>query len=114
MDQLNFKRWALRSVIALVPIAYVASCSYNSYRGNAAMAQIKNGDSERQVIALFGLPTTRERQNASYPRYVNDKCIDPCVERLWFQNKLSIADEAWFVTVDKDRRVLDSAHLISP
>jgi hypothetical protein len=36
------------------------------------------------------------------------------VERLWFQNSLSIVDEAWFVALDKNRRVLRAAHLISP
>lgn len=78
------------------------------------MAQIVNGDSEEKVIALFGPPTVREQQGTGYRRYVNDACIDPCVERLWFENRLSVVDEAWFVALDKDRRVLKAAHLVSP
>jgi hypothetical protein len=78
------------------------------------MAQVQKGDSEEKVVALFGSPDTREHQGTGYRQYVSDQCVDPCVERLWFENQLSIVDEVWFVALDKDRRVLKAAHLISP
>lgn len=80
----------------------------------SSYGRVKNGDSEEKVIAFFGPPTTREHRGTGYRRYVDDACIDPCVERLWFENRMSIVDEAWFVALDKDRRVLKTAHLTSP
>jgi hypothetical protein len=78
------------------------------------MAQVQEGDTEEKVVVLFGPPNTRELQGTGYRRYVNDVCTDPCFERLWFENRLSIVDEAWFVALDKDRHVLKATHLISP
>jgi hypothetical protein len=114
MTRSKIKILAVRAAIALIPLGYVAACSYESHRGEAAMAGVKNGDSEEKVIGFFGPPTTREHQGDGYRRYVDDACVDPCVERLWFENRLSIVDEAWFVALDRDRRVLKTAHLISP
>jgi hypothetical protein len=114
MRKAGIARWIARATIVLGPAVYVGACSFNSQQGKEAMAQVRNGDSEERVVALFGPPTSREPQGAGYPRYVNDRCLDPCVERLWFQNSLSIVDEAWFVALDKNRRVLRAAHLISP
>jgi hypothetical protein len=108
------KTWAFGAAVALVTVGYMTTCSYESHRGEAAMAQVQKGDSEEKVVALFGPPNTREHQGKGYRRYVNDACIDRCVERLWFENQLSIVDEAWFVALDNDRRVLKAAHLISP
>lgn len=78
------------------------------------MAQVQKGDSEEKVVALFGSRDTREHQGTGYRQYVSDQCVDPCLERLWFDNQQSIVDEVWFVALDKDRRVLKAAHLISP
>lgn len=114
MNRSRIKLWAVRAAIALIPVGYVTACSYESHRGETARAQVRNGDSEEKVISFFGPLTTREPQGTGYRRYVNDECVDPCVERLWFENRLSIVDEAWFVALDKDRRVLKAAHLISP
>lgn len=114
MYRSTIRTFALRAVIALIPVGYVTACSWVSHRGESAMAQIADGDSEAKVIALFGAPTVREQQGAGYHRYVNDACTAPCVERLWFENRLSVVDEAWFVALDKDGRVLKAAHLVSP
>jgi hypothetical protein len=114
MNRSRIKLWAVRVAIALIPVGYLAACSYESHRGEAALAEVQKGDSEGKVIGFFGPPTTREHQGTGYRRYVNDECVSPCVERLWFENRLSIVDEAWFVALDKDRRVLKAAHLISP
>lgn len=114
MNRSSVKKWVVRGIVVLVPITYVATCSFKSYIGETALNEIRNGDSEEKVIAYFGAPTTREKQGAGYPRYANDKCVDPCVERLWFENRMAIVDEAWLVALDKNRRVIEAAHVISP
>lgn len=101
-------------LLALIPVFYLAACSFNSHKGNSALSELKNGDSEARVLALFGPPTTREKPGVGYIRYVNDKCSDPCAERLWFENRMSLADEAWVITLDSKRTVIKSAHLVSP
>jgi hypothetical protein len=54
------KTWAFGAAVALVPVGYMTACSYESHRGEAAMAQVQKGDSEEKVVALFGPPNTRE------------------------------------------------------
>jgi hypothetical protein len=56
------KTWAFGAAVALVTVGYMTTCSYESHRGEAAMAKVQKGDSEEKVVALFGPPNTREHQ----------------------------------------------------
>jgi hypothetical protein len=60
INRSKMKTWAFGAAVALVPVGYMTACSYESHRGEAAMAQVQKGNSEEKVVALFGPPNTRE------------------------------------------------------
>lgn len=98
----------------ILPAIYFSSCSYVSHKGREAFSTLSKGDTEEQVIAKFGTPTRRQPRGVVYRRYANDDCTEPCIERLWFENKLSPVDEAWAVSLDSNRRVIAYSYYMSP
>lgn len=64
-----------------------------------AFAIINTGDTREVVLARFGRPSHIERPGALFTRYASQQCQNPCVERLWFENRLTLDIEAWSVTL---------------
>ena len=110
----HWLRVALLFMAATV-VASVGACAFTSHSRNSAFDAVQLGDAEAAVIAHFGaLPSVREKPDAMFARYVSQPCGNECVERLWFENRLSLDTEAWSVTLDKNRRVIKKARWVSP
>lgn len=101
-------------LIIVFPILYVSSCAITSELKGRAFDAVKIGDTEASVIRLFGNPSVREKPDTLFTRYASNKCKSPCIERLWFENQLSIGIEAWSVELGSDNRVVEKAHWVSP
>nr|WP_162486482.1 hypothetical protein [Stenotrophomonas acidaminiphila] len=101
--------------ILLVPILYVSTCSYVSYRKATAFDAINVGDAEGEVVRVLGSPSVREKAgDPPFGRYSSKACTAPCTERLWFENRLGFDKEAWSIDLDLNRRVMDKARWMSP
>ena len=110
------QRKSTRIWIALlaIPIAYGASCSITSHTRTASFTRVHVGDPESAVLAAMGKPSVREPAGHLFPRYASYPCATPCVERLWYENRLSMDIEAWSVELDVDRRVVATTNWNSP
>jgi hypothetical protein len=76
---------------------------------------VKIGDSADFVVALFNAPPVYETpEDPPFVRYASEKCKSPCVERLWFENRLELDIEAWSISLRSDGRVVDKYHWVSP
>ena len=100
-------------MFVICPVMYLSTCSYISEKRNTAFDSINVGDTEANVISKFGMPSVREKQGVLFRRYAITACQNPCVERLWFENGLTLYIEAWSVELGKDGRVIDKAHWVS-
>lgn len=97
-----------------IPILYFSSCVAISKIKMRSFEEVKIGDSESAVIDKLGTPGFRSADERAYTRYESSGCNDPCKERLWYENKLSLDIEAWSVDLDNDKRVIHKAHFTSP
>ena len=100
--------------IVLIPVLYLGSCGVITHQHEKAFAQVKEGNTEQQVIAVMGEPADRETPSNRLAKYGAPECQAPCVQRLWYPNKLSLAGEAWSVELDGAGRVVHTAHITSP
>lgn len=101
--------------VVLTPFLYVASCSIISHVHEHDFAQVKEGDVEAQVITTMGEPSDEERTGGrSVPQYGAPECTSPCVQRLWYLNRLSIVGEAWAIELDERGRVVRTVFIESP
>lgn len=101
-------------IIVLIPVFYFGSCSVITHQREHGFEQVKAGDTEEQVIAAMGEPTDRETARKRFAKYGAPECQGPCVQRLWYPNKLSLAGEAWAVELDGSGHVVHTAHITSP
>jgi hypothetical protein len=115
-DGRRFPTLALAAGAVLVASAtYVTACTVVADGRNKAFAAVSTGDTESTVIARFGRqPSVREPQGQLFARYAPHPCSAPCVQRLWFENRLAFDIEAWSVELDQDGRVIRKAHWVSP
>ena len=97
-----------------ISVVYLATCSGLSESKSRAFESIKPGDSRKTVINALGVPDMRELPEKVFARYASRPCDDPCKERLWFENKLSLGIEAWSVELDKSDHVIDKTYWHSP
>lgn len=100
-------------VFLICPVLYLSTCSYISENRSIALSIIKIGDTGANVINKFGTRPVREMQGTLSP-YAGSTCTEPCFERLWFENRLSLVGEAWYVELGKDGRVMDKGRVVSP
>ena len=109
-----FTRRAFFRLLLLSPIFYAVTCSFVSYNWSEKFERIAIGDSKAAVLTLFGKPSHIEHPDIVYPGYGSERCQDPCVERLWYENRLGLAGEAWSFEIDKDKRVISNDYWVSP
>lgn len=101
--------------IGVVIAVYIGVCAFVSHTRNKAFNLVQVGDTASAVIALFGTePSMREKQGILFARYATKPCSSPCVERLWFENRLSLVGEAWSIEIDQSGRVIDTSRWVSP
>ena len=100
-------------MFVICPILYLSTCSYISEKRSAASNIINIGDTRANVISKFGVRPIREKQGA-LSIYAGSTCTEPCYERFWFENRLSLVGEAWYVELAKDGRVIDKGRVVSP
>lgn len=102
-------------VVGAAIAASIGACSLKSHSRNLAFNTIQAGDTEDKVIERFGTqPSVRESPDTLFARYASQPCGGHCVERLWFENRLSLDTEAWSVELDTNRRVLKKSRWVSP
>jgi hypothetical protein len=100
-------------VLAVV-FLYLATCIYIRTQCQHAFNSIDLGDTEDSVVARFGNPSVREDPEKLFSRYASTKCQAPCVERLWFENRMALDLEAWSVSLGSDGKVVEKYHWVSP
>jgi hypothetical protein len=101
--------------ITAILVAYIGGCSLISSSRNKAFEAVQIGDTEASVVARFGAsPSVREKQGTLFARYASQPCMGSCVERLWFENRLTFDTEAWSVELDRSAHVVHKAHWVSP
>lgn len=108
MQRTPIKKVALFLFVAVATcvVGSIAACSYTSHVRNTAFDAVQMGDTQASVIARFGTqPSVRETPDALFTRYASGPC-DQCVERIWFENRLSLDVEAWSLELDGDGRVM--------
>ena len=97
-----------------VVLLYAATCAYVRTKRQEAFSAINVGDTAASVVARFGNPFVRETPKKLFSRYTSTKCQSPCVERMWFENRLAFDIEAWSVSIGTDGRVIERYHWVSP
>lgn len=104
----------VRGVLSL-PVLYATTCSYVAHRNTAAFNDVVVGDGEATVLRTLGTPSMREKRGEpAFVRYSGEGCVAPCHERLWYENRLGLDVEAWSIELGEDRRVIGTAHWVSP
>jgi hypothetical protein len=109
-------KWAAVTVGAIVALtaAYGATAAYIKVKRQEAFDAVKIGDTADAVIEKFGDPSVREGPDTKFSRYASSACTPPCVERLWFENRLLFDMEAWSVSIGSDGKVVEKRHWVSP
>jgi hypothetical protein len=103
------------AVLALLIVATAGAEEFFAHRYNVAISETRPGDREDQVMARFGEPSLREFPSKPFHRYADRPCLAPCAERLWWENPILRGGfEAWSVEMSAERKVLHSAHWVSP
>lgn len=100
--------------MVVLPAPYVSSCSYISSRKGKAFDAINVGDVEETVIQKMGSPAVREKPGTLFSRYASEPCREPCAERLWYENSLSLDIEAWSFELNAASQVIRKSRWISP
>ncbi len=95
-------------------VLYFSACTGISVRIADGYESVELGDTEEEVIRALGEPSVRESPGDMFLRYASHPCQEPCAERLWFENRLSLDIQAWSIELDEHRRVLDKAQWTSP
>lgn len=102
-------------LVVFVPFLYITSCSVISHVHEHDFAQVKEGDVEAHVISTMGSPSDEERAGGRrVPHYGAPNCTSPCVQRLWYLNRLSLVGEAWVIELDERGRVARAVFIESP
>lgn len=102
-------------MVGALIVGYIAVWIYISHTKNKAFDLVQIGDTEFAVITLFGTePTMNEKQGNLFSRYATKPCTNPCVVRLWFENRLSLSGEAWSLELDQSGRVINKSRWVSP
>jgi hypothetical protein len=105
-------KWA-SMLLVILPAFYFLSCSYVSNRTDRLFESITTDDTIESVIRKMGTPSIRETSRAPFLRYATKSCEDPCVERLWYENRMTFDMEAWSIEIDRTGKVLKKARWIS-
>lgn len=114
MASMSHAAKVVMGVVVLLPTLYVGSCSVVEHQHEEAFAQVKEGDTERKVIAVLGEPADRETPSHRIASYGSPECTSPCAQRLWYPNRMGLMGEAWAIELDGEGKVVHTAHLTSP
>jgi hypothetical protein len=119
MQRIKQRRSRIFPVILLVLSALlvvsVSTCALTSHARNDAFDKIEIGQTRPDVVEAFGVsPSFAESAGVGFPRYASQPCHDPCAERLWFENRLSMDMEAWSVELDGSGHVIEKTRWQSP
>ncbi len=113
MEGWDIGRWVRTSVLVSLITPFV-SCSYISDKRNSAFDAVKTGDTRGKVISAFDAKFVSKAAGNAYSKYDISGCQSPCVERLWFENIMSMDIVAWSIDLDKDGHVVDKGKGKSP
>ena len=98
----------------VIPIVYISTCTLVAENKARAFNLINIGDAKLEVFRKLGNPSAREKAETLFSRYASQECKSPCVERLWFENRLALDLEAWSIELGEDNRVIKKTHWVSP
>ncbi len=101
-------------IFSTTVICYVPASIYISHQRDKAFDEVKLGDERNQVVALFESSFISENKDSPFSRYTSSACVEPCRERLWFENRLTLDTEAWSVEFGNDLRVIEKTRWSSP
>ena len=113
--QMSALKIAWLTVVVLVPLLYLSTCSVISSRRSKGFESVSVGDTKLQVLTALGTPSVLEKSGGAYfSRYGAKACDAPCAERLWFENRMTLDSEAWSVEFSDSGRVVKKSHWVSP
>jgi hypothetical protein len=113
--QIGVARITWLTILALVPLLYISTCSVICCKRSKDFERVGVGNTEQQVVAALGTPSVLEKSSgASFSRYGAQACAAPCAERFWFENRLTLDSEAWSVELDAGGKVIKKSHWVSP
>ena len=105
----------LAGTVAVALVLSISACTFASFANDTAYDKVKVGESEAAVIDQFrSEPSERDRRGTASGRYTSTPCAGACFECLWYENRLSLVDEAWFVEVESGLRVIGKGKVSSP
>ncbi len=95
------------SIFFASPVLYLSTCSYISHMSEQGFELIEVGDSEEIVVNKLGEPSLRENLGSQpFYRYASQGCLPPCIERWWYENRMSFDTEAWSVEYGSEKRII--------
>jgi len=103
---------AVSTAVVVLFVLGMGACSVVGAWTGKAMDKIQVGDSKAAVIAEMGSPSVIETSTLRYSRYTDHACDGACMERLWYEHR--VCDEAWWVELDKQYKVIDKGRVFSP
>lgn len=106
---------AILLALPVLLVLSISACTLTSHVRNEAFDKVEVGQTRAEVLRMFGSdPSFAEQAGVGFPRYAAQPCHDRCVERIWFENRLSMDMEAWSFELDGNGRVIDKTRWTSP
>lgn len=93
--------------------AWIFAVEHTSKRVGRKFDAVEIGADRKEVIELMGRPHYLETSK-NFQRYADQQCQLPCVQRVWYENKLSLGVEAWSIGFDGDGHVIEKYRWVSP
>ena len=91
----------------------IPTCMLVSSQKEKIFDSIKVGDTKESVISVLGNPTEIQMTKPASDQYASD-CQGECTERLRYYFSLCLGLNEWHVDIDKNGKVIQKAHLVSP
>jgi beta-lactamase regulating signal transducer with metallopeptidase domain len=111
------KRSVAKAVAILVCaglLAGIAGCAAVVARYERAFEETRDSEPARVVIERFGTPSVQETATKPFVVYASNRCVAPCVFRLWWEHPVLKGIEAWSVEFGANNEVIHKAHWVSP
>ena len=95
-------------------VAGIAGCTLAVARYDRAFEATRDGEPASVVVERFGSPSVRENAAQPFVIYASNRCVAPCVVRLWWEHPVLKGIEAWSVESGANNDVVHKAHWVSP
>ena len=108
--------WLILLLLIVIMSASVIFCMHTAKKYDEAFDRISIGESEADVINIFGRPNVLQLQGVAFQAYLTEPCTSPCAERLWWEAPFPVPRgiEAWVVEFDSSNKVMKKYFIAFP